>query len=108
MAYLLLMLAIGAEVSGTVALKLSAGFTKLAPSIVVVLGYGAAFVLLSLVLKRGLAVGLVYAVWAAIGVAAVAVIGAVFLAEPLNATMIAGLLLVIGGVVLLEVGGARA
>jgi small multidrug resistance pump len=105
-AYLLLALAIGAEVSGTVSLKLSEGFTKLGPSIVVVVGYAIAFVALSYVLKLGLPVSVAYAIWAAAGVALVAIIGVVFLKEPLNAAMIAGLALVIGGVVLIELGSA--
>ncbi|MTD57646.1 DMT family transporter [Amycolatopsis pithecellobii] len=107
LAYLLLALAIAAEVTGTVSLKLSDGFSKLVPSLVVLAGYGTAFVALALVLKMGLPVGVVYAIWAAIGVAAVALIGALFLGEHLNPTMIGGLLLVIGGVVLLELGSAQ-
>lgn len=103
-AYLLLAGAILAEVTGTVSLKFAEGFTKLGPSIVVVVGYGAAFVLLGQVLKSGLPVGVAYAIWAAAGVALVAAIGAVFLGEAMNVTMIGGLVLVIGGVVLLELG----
>jgi small multidrug resistance pump len=106
-AYLLLALAIVAEVSGTVSLKLSQGFSKLGPSIVVVAGYGVAFVALAMVLKLGLPVGVAYAIWAAAGVAAVALIGVLFLHEPLNLTMVGGLLLVIGGVVLIELGAAQ-
>jgi small multidrug resistance pump len=106
-AYLLLALAIVAEVSGTISLKLSEGFSKLGPSIVVVAGYGVAFVALAMVLKLGLPVGVAYAIWAAAGVAAVALIGVLFLHEPLNITMIGGLLLVIGGVVLIELGAAQ-
>jgi len=106
--YLLLAVAIAAEVSATVSLKLSEGFTKLGPSIVVGVGYVVSFALLSVVLKMGLPVGVVYAVWAAIGVAAVALIGVLFLKEPMNLMMIAGLALVIGGVALIELGAPRA
>jgi small multidrug resistance pump len=53
-AYLLLALAIAAEVSATVSLKLSEGFSKLGPSVIVVLGYAVAFIALSRVLKAGL------------------------------------------------------
>ncbi|TVT62168.1 QacE family quaternary ammonium compound efflux SMR transporter [Amycolatopsis rhizosphaerae] len=105
-AYLLLALAITAEVSATVSLKLSEGFSKLVPSLVVVAGYLTAFVALGLVLKLGLPVGVAYAIWAAVGVAAVALIGVLFLGEHLNLTMIGGLALVIGGVVLIELGAA--
>ena len=107
-AYLLLALAIAAEVSATVSLKLSEGFSKLGPSIIVVLGYAVAFIALSYVLKLGLPIGVAYAVWAAAGVALVAVIGVLFLKEPLNTAMVIGLVLVIGGVVLIEVGSATA
>ncbi|WAL65826.1 SMR family transporter [Amycolatopsis cynarae] len=105
-AYLLLALAITAEVSATVSLKLSDGFSKLVPSLVVVAGYLTAFVALGLVLKLGLPVGVAYAIWAAVGVAAVALIGVLFLGEHLNLTMVGGLALVIGGVVLIELGSA--
>ena len=87
-------------------MKLSEGFTKLWPSLVVVAGYLVAFVALASVLKRGMPVGVAYAIWAAAGVAAVAVIGVLFLKEPINPTIAAGLVLVIGGVVLIEVGSA--
>ncbi|MFD2417790.1 DMT family transporter [Amycolatopsis pigmentata] len=107
MPYLLLALAIAAEVAATVSLKLSNGFSKLAPSIVVVAGYAVSFVALAKVLKMGLPIGVVYAVWSAIGVAAVALIGVLFLHEPVNLVMISGLVLVVGGVVLIEVGATR-
>src|SRR3569833_468848 len=103
-AYLLLALAIAAEVSATVSLQLSEGFSKLGPSIIVVAGFAIAYVLLARVLKLGLAAGVVYAIWAAAGVALVAIIGVVFLKEPLNAAMIGGLALVLGGVVLIVLG----
>ena len=103
-AYLLLGLAIAAEVTGTVALKFSDGFTKLGPSLVVATGYGLAFYLLSLVLKAGIPVGVAYAIWAAFGIALIALVGVVFLGERLNVTMIAGLGLVVAGVVLVELG----
>ncbi|KMS85677.1 DMT family transporter [Prauserella rugosa] len=103
-AYVLIAGAILAEVAGTVSLKLSEGFTKVAPSVVVVVGYVTAFLLLGQALKNGLPVGVAYAIWAAAGVALVALIGAAFLGEPMNLTMAFGLVLVIGGVVLLELG----
>ncbi|MBK1784723.1 DMT family transporter [Prauserella cavernicola] len=105
-AYLLFAGAVLAEVTATISLKFSQGFTKLGPSIVVIVGYAIAFALLAQVLKAGVPVAVVYAIWSAAGVALVAVIGAVFLNESLNLTMVAGLALVIGGVVLLEVGRA--
>lgn len=105
--YLLLGIAIVGEVSATTALKLSEGFTKVTPSVVVVIGYLIAFGVLAQLLKNGFPVGVAYAVWAAAGIAAVALIGAVFLNEPITWTMAGGLVLVIGGVVMIELGRAH-
>lgn len=105
--YLLLAVAIVGEVAATTALKLSENFSKLVPSIVVVVGYLVAFGVLGKLLKDGFPVGVAYAIWAAAGIAAVAAIGAVFFAEPVNWTMAGGLLLIIGGVVMLELGRAH-
>lgn len=107
MAYLFLALAIAAEVTATVGLKFSEGFTRLVPSVVVVLGYMAAFLLLSQALTRGLGISVAYGVWAACGVALVAVIGALFLGEPLSLVQIGGIGLVIAGVLALELGAAH-
>lgn len=107
MTYLLLAAAICAEVLATVSLKLSEGFTKPLPSILVVIGYLAAFSALASVLKQGMPVGVAYGVWAAAGVALVAIIGAAFLGESLTAVQIGGIALVIGGVLALELGGAQ-
>ncbi|SER34647.1 MULTISPECIES: DMT family transporter [Lentzea] len=104
MLYLYLAAAIVGEIAATVSLKLSEGFSRLWPSVVVVVGYAIAFTALSRALKLGMPVGVAYAVWSAIGVAAVAVIGWKFLGETLNPTMVVGLALIIGGVVTLELG----
>jgi small multidrug resistance pump len=100
-----LMGAIVCEVTGTVALRFADGFTRLAPSIVVVVAYGAAFFMLSKTLSGGMAIGVAYGVWAAVGVALVAIIGVLFLGEGLTWVQIGGIVLVIAGVVALEVGG---
>ncbi|MFJ1461629.1 DMT family transporter [Nocardia sp. N2S4-5] len=107
MTFLLLVLAIASEVTATVSLKLSEGFSKLAPSIVVVVGYAGAFFFLSQALKRGMSIGVAYGVWSAIGVAAVATIGALFLDEGLTPVQIGGIGLVILGVLALELGAAH-
>lgn len=104
MLYLYLAAAIAGEIAATVSLKLSEGFTRLWPSVVVVVGYAIAFTALARALKMGMPVGVAYAVWSAVGVAAVAVIGWRFLGETLNPTMLVGLALIIGGVVTLELG----
>ncbi|MBW0106436.1 multidrug efflux SMR transporter [Pseudonocardia sp. KRD291] len=106
-AALLLALAILLEVAGTVSLRLSEGFTRLVPSVVVVVGYLSAVALLSQVLKLGMPLGVAYGIWAAAGVALVAIIGAVFLGDGLTAVQIGGIVLVIGGVLALELGAAH-
>lgn len=106
--YLLLAVAILAEVAGTISLQLSNGFSRLAPSVVVVLGYVVSFALLSIVLKRGLPVAVAYAVWSALGVALIAGVGVVWLDQRLSALQVLGLALVVAGVVALEAGGVTA
>lgn len=102
-----LAVAIAAEVSGTVALRFSEGFSRPVPSVIVVLGYGTAFYGLSQALSRGMSLGIAYGVWAAAGVALVALIGAVFLGESLTWVQLGGIALVIGGVLALELGRAH-
>jgi small multidrug resistance pump len=96
--------AIVAEVTGTVALRFSEGFSRLWPSVVVVLGYGIAFYSLSQALSRGIAIGVAYGIWSAVGVALIAIIGAVFLKESLTRVQVGGIVLVIAGVLALELG----
>ena len=95
--YVLLAGAILSELIGTTALKLSDGFSQLVPSIGVVLGYGAAFYLLSLTLEE-LPMGVVYGTWAALGIVGVAGIGAVVFDEPVDLAGLLGIGLIIGGV----------
>nr|WP_281372966.1 SMR family transporter [Kineococcus aurantiacus] len=70
----------------------------------VVAGYLAAFVLLAAVLRRGMAIGVVYGLWAAAGVVLTALAGAALFAEPLTPLMAAGIALVVAGVLLVELG----
>ncbi|WUS96401.1 multidrug efflux SMR transporter [Streptomyces sp. NBC_00708] len=106
MGYGLLAAAIAAEVAGTTAMKYSEGFTRLWPSLITVAGYLLAFSLLAQTLKT-LSVGTAYAIWAGVGTAAVALIGMVFLGESAGPLKVAGVLLVIAGVVVLNLGGAH-
>lgn len=99
---LLLLAAIIAEVIGTLALKGSAGFSRLWPSTIVVLGYGVAFLLLAQVLHLGMPVGTAYAIWASVGVALVAVAGRFVFGEILTVQSIVGIGFIIVGVVLVE------
>ncbi|AEA27613.1 DMT family transporter [Pseudonocardia benzenivorans] len=106
MAWLWLLGAIATEVVATTSLKLSDGFSRLVPSVVVVLGYVGAFVLLAQALKR-FEVGTAYALWSGIGTAAVVLIGVLFLGEGLSLVKAGGVLLIIGGVVLLNLSGGH-
>ncbi|MFD4595059.1 MULTISPECIES: DMT family transporter [Streptomyces] len=105
-AYGLLAGAIAAEVAGTTAMKYSEGFTRLWPSIGTVVGYLIAFTLLAQTLKT-LSVGTAYAIWAGVGTAAVALIGILFLGESSSLVKIAGITLIVVGVVVLNLGGAH-
>lgn len=107
MAYAVLAVAILSEVLGTVSLKFVDGLSRPLPLILVVLGYGSAFIALANVLKMGMTVGVTYAIWSGAGVALVAVIGALFLNEQLTMLQFAGIVLIIGGVIALELGGAH-
>jgi small multidrug resistance pump len=96
-----LALAIGSEIIATTALKLSDGFTKLIPSLVVVAGYGLSFYGLSITL-RSIPLGVVYAVWSGVGTAAIVLIGVLLFREMLDAIKVAGIGLIIVGVVVLN------
>ncbi|MER7008866.1 multidrug efflux SMR transporter [Dactylosporangium sp. NPDC000555] len=101
-----LALAIAVEVVGTSLLKATAGFTKFWPTAGVLVAYGLAFLLLAQAVKV-VPVGVAYAMWSGLGTAAIAAIGAVFLGEPLSLLRVAGVSLVIAGVVVLNLGGAH-
>ena len=98
MAYLFLAIAIFCEVVGTTALKLSFGFTRLGPSVLTVVGYGAAFYFLAIALKT-LNVGFAYAVWSGVGTALIALIAVLWFAEAMPPLRIASLAMVIAGVI---------
>jgi multidrug transporter EmrE-like cation transporter len=98
--------AILAEVVATTSLKASHGFTVLWASALVVVGYGASFYGLSQTLKLGLGLGTAYAVWAGLGTALIATIGWVVFGDKLGLPAIAGILLIIAGVGLLNLSGS--
>jgi len=100
--YLLLALAIAAEVCATSCLKLTEGYTRLWPTVAVAVGYVLSFVLLGRALTR-IPVSVAYAVWSGAGTAAVATIGAAAFGEPLGWPQWLGIALVIAGVVTLNI-----
>ncbi|WP_027962183.1 DMT family transporter [Halomonas halodenitrificans] len=101
MSYLYLALAIVAEVVATTALKASAGFTRLWPTVIVVVGYGLAFYLLALVL-RSIPVGIAYALWAGLGIVLVTVAGILFYGEKPDLPALLGIAMIIGGVSVIQ------
>jgi small multidrug resistance pump len=102
MAYLYLAIAIISEVIATSALKASEEFTKVVPSIIVVVGYGSAFYFLSLVLKT-IPVGIAYAIWAGVGIVLVAIVAAIVFKQIPDLPAIIGMVLIISGVVVIKV-----
>ncbi len=102
MGYGYLAIAIVSEVIATAALKPSEGFTNLVPSIIVVVGYAVAFYFLSLVLKS-IPIGIAYAIWSGLGVAMISILGAVLFKQKLDVAAVAGIALIITGVVVINV-----
>ena len=105
--WLLLSLAILLELSGTICLKLSHGFTRLLPSVGVVFFYLGSFTLMAQSLKT-LEVGIVYAIWAGVGTALIAVVGVLAFGESVTAFKVFGLLMIIGGTFLLRMASSQA
>lgn len=101
MNYLPLAIAILAEVIATSALKATGGFTRLAPSVVVVLGYGIAFYCLAITLKT-VPVGVAYAIWSGAGIALVTLIAWFFYGQELDLAAFIGIGLIVAGVVVLQ------
>src|SRR5688500_5467106 len=100
--WLFLSIAIISEVVATAALKSSAGFTQLWPSLLVIAGYSAAFFFLSLTLKT-MPVGIAYAIWSGVGIVLITLIAWLVLGQSLDGPAIAGLALIVAGVLVLNV-----
>jgi small multidrug resistance pump len=104
MTWLYLVLAILLEVSGTTCMKLSEGFTRLVPSILLVVFYTLSFGMLTLALKK-IDVSVAYAIWSGVGTALIASIGVLWFKEPATALKLISLGLIIIGVVGLNLTG---
>ena len=85
-------------------MKLSGGFTKGSPSVLMWVFYGICFYFLTLALKK-VDVGVAYAIWSGLGTALIATIGIVYFREPISLLKIIGLAAIIGGVIALNVSG---
>jgi small multidrug resistance pump len=101
MTYLYLSIAIVAEVIATSALKASDGFTRLGPSLFVIVGYAVAFYFLSLTL-RTMSVGVAYAIWCGAGIVLVSLIGWLVLGQKLDAPALGGMALIVAGVAVIN------
>ena len=93
--------AVLSEVTATTALKFSEGFTRLVPSIVVVVGYGLSFYLLSLSLKV-IPIGVAYALWSGIGIVLTVLAGLFLWRETLDWARVTGIILIIGGILIIN------
>lgn len=100
--WILLAIAIVSEVIATSCLKSTEGFTRLWPSLVVVVGYLLAFYLLSLTLKT-IPVGIAYAIWSGVGIVLIALSGWLFLGQSLDIPAVIGLALIIVGVMVINI-----
>lgn len=100
--WLFLAIAIVSETIATSALKASDGFSRLWPSVAVVAGYGIAFYFLSLTL-RTIPVGVAYAVWSGVGIMLISLVGWIVYGQKLDAAAIAGMGLIVAGVVVMNV-----
>ena len=99
--WLFLGLAIASEVTATASLKATEGFTKLVPSIVVLAGYSAAFYFLSLTLED-IPIGVAYAVWSGVGVAAITLISVFYMDQKIDLAGVVGISLIVVGVIVLR------
>lgn len=102
MNWLYLALAIVSEVIATSALKSVAGFTRLIPTALVVVGYGSSFYFLSATLKV-IPIGVAYAIWSGVGLALICAVGWFVYHQTLDRAALAGISLIAAGVVVLMV-----
>ena len=100
----LLLLAISAEVIGTSCLKLSDGFSRLWPSVVVLLAYSTSMLLLSRVVQT-IPLGITYALWSGIGIVAIVLVGVFVYRQVPTPTQLSGMALITAGVVMVNITG---
>lgn len=106
-AWLFLTLAIGAEICATLSLRASDGFSRRRWLIPAAAGYAVAFAALHQALAAGIAVGIAYGIWTAAGIALVALLARAIWKDPLTPRMLAGIGIIILGVLLVELGGGH-
>jgi small multidrug resistance pump len=104
--WLALAAAIALEVSGTISMKLSDGFTRLVPSVLIFVFYTASFAVLTLALKK-IDVSVAYSIWAGVGTALIATVGILYFKETFSLMKVFSIFLIIAGVVGLNLSGVK-
>lgn len=104
MSWLFLSLAIVCEIIATLSLRASDGFRHKIWLLPMIAGYGLAFFLLAVTISYGMPIAIAYGIWSAIGVAIIALLARIIWHEPLTPRMILGLVLIMLGVLLVEIG----
>lgn len=94
-------IAIFSEVMATASLKSTEGFTKIGPSVLVLIGYSAAFYFLSLTLED-IPIGVAYAVWSGVGVATITIVSVVYMDQKIDIAGVLGIGLIVAGVIVLR------
>ncbi|GKY89809.1 SMR family transporter [Sinisalibacter aestuarii] len=107
MPYLILFFAVVAETIGTTALQASQQFTRLAPSALVVVAYAISFALLGWALKF-MPVGIAYAIWSGLGIVLIAAIGFVVFGQRLDLPAVAGMAMILGGILVIHLFSGTA
>ena len=100
--WIYLIIAILTEVVGTTMMKVSQGLTRLVPAVLMFVMYAISFVFMALALKK-LEVSTAYAIWSGLGTAVIAAIGILWFQESFSIPKLMGIVLVIGGVILLNI-----
>ena len=108
MMWLALVAAILSEVTATLSLRASEGLRKKVWIVPLAIFYPLAFVLLTVSLDAGMAIGVAYGIWGAAGVAVTAVMASILFDQALTGVMVLGLVLIVAGVLLVELGSQRA
>lgn len=98
--------AIALEIAGTTSMKLSQGFTRVGPSVLLFLFYLGSIVALTLALRR-IDVSVAYAIWSGVGTAAISVIGILFFREDVSAIKLVSIGLIVAGVIGVNLGSVR-
>lgn len=95
--------AIAFEIAGTISMKLSEGFSRTLPSVLIFVFYAGSFSLMTVAVKK-IDVSVSYAIWSGVGTTAIALIGVYWFRESLTTMQIASIVLIITGVIGLRVG----